>query len=122
MFGKKFVGDQGEELAITFLKKHNYTILERNFRIRNGEIDIIAIDRSEKEPVLAFIEVKTRNSHAFGLPLDSITHWKLTFLIRTAQVYKSTHQNLPDLMRIDAVSIYYDNGKPICDLVKNISE
>lgn len=73
---KTSFGKYGEDLAVTFLKKQGYVILDRNFRIRGGEIDIIAIDRN----VLAYVEVKTRSTHQFGSPQESVTHSKLRFI------------------------------------------
>lgn len=121
MFSKKIFGQEGEVLAEEYLKRNKYKILEKNFRIRNGEVDIVAIDFSEKEPILAFIEVKTRNSTVFGTPLEAITRFKLVSLIRTANVYKVTRRNLPELMRIDAVSVTFSGQEPIIELTKNIS-
>ena len=119
---KKIKGEEGEDLATEFLKTHKYKILERNFRLRNGEVDIIGIDYSEKQPVLAFIEVKTRNSSEYGSPLEAITYFKLKALLRSAQVYKTFHPRLPDLMRLDLVSVTFSGNKPIIELIKNISE
>lgn len=112
-------GKRGEDLAASYVEKQGYKILDRNFRIRGGEIDIVAIDGD----TLAFIEVKTRSSQEFGSPLEAITPWKLRALIKTAQFYKIKQRNLPDLMRIDAVSvtIEYTTGKVEIELVKNIS-
>jgi len=107
MNSKRKFGMAGEQLAVDFLKYRKYEIIEKNYRVRNGEIDIIAIDKSEKEPVLAFIEVKTRSSEQFGKAIESTTPWIVTFLVRTANVYKLMHKNLPDLLRIDAVTIDY---------------
>ena len=116
------IGKTGEKTAADFLKKNKYLILERNFRTRNGEIDIVAIDKSEKDHVLAFVEVKTRSSDVFGTPFEAITPWKLKFLIRAAQFYKLTHKNLPGAMRIDAVSVeLHETGEPEIELMKNIS-
>lgn len=112
-------GKRGEDLAASYLQKQGFKILDRNFRIRGGEIDIVGIDGD----TLAFIEVKTRSSSVFGSPLESITPWKLRALIKTAQFYKLKHRNLPDLMRIDAVSVKidYNTGTTEIELVKNIS-
>jgi len=52
-------GKLGEDLAVSYLKKLGYKIISRNFRIRGGEIDIVAIDGD----VLVYVEVKTRTSH-----------------------------------------------------------
>lgn len=115
-------GKSGEDKAAAYLQNHGYTVLQRNFRIRNGEVDIIAIDRSGNEPVLAFIEVKTRQSNTFGTPFESITSWKLDALLRSARVYKSLHPKTPDLMRIDGVSVMFAKEEVMIELLKNISE
>ncbi|MDO8658693.1 MAG: YraN family protein [Candidatus Levybacteria bacterium] len=117
------LGKLGEDLASKFLEKKGYKIIDRNFKKRYGEIDIIAIDSSEKTPVLVFIEVKTRTSSEYGSPLEAITYWKLKSLIKAAQYYKLTHRNLPDGLRIDAVSIKlgYNGETESIEHVKNIS-
>ncbi len=94
-------GVLGEDIAVDYLKKKGYKIIERNFRKRYEEIDIIALDGS----TLVFAEVKTRTSNAFGSPFDSIAPWKLAHLVQLAQVYKLSHSNLPDDMRIDAIGV-----------------
>jgi len=99
------IAKKGEELAVEYLKKKGYKIIDRNFRRGYGEIDIVAIDSSEREKILIFIEVKTRSSTKFGSPLEAISPWKLKFLIRTAQFYKMIHPNLPNSLRIDAISV-----------------
>lgn len=112
----------GEDLACKYLLENGYKIIERNFRQGYGEIDIIALDTSEIEPILAFIEVKTRKTSGFGAPLESITYFKLQTLIKTAQFYKHTHKGLPDALRIDglAVELTFDNKTRKIELVKNI--
>lgn len=100
---RQSAGNRGEELAVSFLRKKGFMILARNFRIRGGEIDIIAL---EKE-TLVFIEVKSRSSSRFGSPFEAITPWKMKALARAAQFYKASHKNLPDAMRIDAIGIKF---------------
>lgn len=109
----------GEEYASKFLIKKGYKIIERNFRERFGEIDIVA----KEGDTLVFVEVKTRKSSQFGSPLEAITPWKLRSVIKTAQYYKLTHPSLPDRLRIDAVAIKLSDGGNVEDieLVKNIS-
>ena len=125
MIAKQIAGKLGEDLAVQYLKKNGFKILDRNFRIRGGEIDIVALDPSmgSRQETLVFIEVKTRKSDEFGTPLESITPWKMRALIKAAEFYKHTHNNLPDLMRIDAVSVELDSHNVVSSisLVKNIS-
>lgn len=105
------IAKKGEQLAAEYLNKRGYKIINRNFRKGYGEIDIIAIDSSEKEKTLCFIEVKTRTSGSFGSPLEAITYWKLKSLIKTAQFYKLINPRLPDSIRIDAVSVVLSKNK-----------
>lgn len=117
---KKQLGKLGEDLACNYLKKQGYKILERNFLIRGGELDIVAQDKD----VLVAVEVKTRFSNQYGTPEEAITFWKLKAVVKTLQIYKASHQKLPEALRIDLVAIEMDgNGvtKRI-ELIKNITE
>ncbi len=116
---KQIAGAKGEDLAVSFLRKKGYKIIERNFRMRGGEIDIIAID----DDTLVFIEVKARSTTEFGSPLEAITYWKMNSLIKTAQFYKNKNPRLPQALRIDAVAITLDESNEVktIELVKNIS-
>jgi putative endonuclease len=118
-------GNRGEQYAVEFLASKGFQIVDRNFRIRGGEIDIIAIeiDPHTEEKTLVFLEVKTRSSGDYGTPLEAIGYYKLRALIKAAQFYKMKHPRLPDLMRIDAVSVLIDDEGQLMDieLVKNIT-
>src|SRR3989344_5394776 len=100
-------GNYGEDLAIKYLKNLGYKILERNFRIRGGEIDIVAKDGD----YLVFVEVKARWSHEYGLPVESITPWKIKALLKTALFYcvKIKWGDRP--YRIDMVSIDFADDR-----------
>lgn len=116
---KNIQGRIGEDFAVSYLKRQGFRILTRNFRIRGGEIDIVAIDND----TLVFVEVKTRTSNEFGTPLEAIGYYKLRSLIKTAEFFKMKHNNLPELMRIDAVAVKVGQNNELLDveLVKNIS-
>ena len=118
-------GLRGEQFAVEFLASNGFQIVERNFRIRGGEIDIIAIetDPRTEEKTLVFVEVKTRSTYEFGEPLEAIGYYKMRSLIKATQFYKLKHPKLPDLMRIDAVSVLLNEEGQLLDieLVKNIS-
>ena len=121
---KLLEGKRGEEIAVLYLRRLGFQIVDRNFRIRGGEIDIIAIDPStgSGQDVLVFIEVKTRSSAQFGTPLEAIGYYKIKTLIRAAQFYKVKHPKLPDAMRIDGLGILLDEfGEATIDYVKDIS-
>jgi len=77
------IGIKGEELASGYLLDRGYTILERNWRYRHKEIDIVA----RLGDCLVIVEVKTRTSNAFGDPVASITLRKQAFLIEAAEAY-----------------------------------
>lgn len=110
------IGKLGEDLASRYLQNCFYTIVERNFHAKGGEIDIIAIDKTEKPPILCFIEVKTRTSAQYGTPFEAITPWKLRFIEKTAIYYTILHKNLPSSLRIDAISVILDKD----NLIKKI--
>ncbi len=109
----------GEDLACEYLVRKGYKIIERNFRKKYQEIDIITLQGS----TLVFVEVKTRRSQAYGSPFESIAPWKLKHLTKLAQYYKLLHPHLPDDMRIDAigVTLSYDNKLENLEHLENIS-
>ena len=98
------VGKEGEDIACEFLRKKGYKIIDRNYRKKYTELDIIAT----KNKILVFVEVKTRTTNKFGLPKEQITNAKLRSLKKSAEYYKLSHKNLPDRMRIDLISIMLD--------------
>ena len=72
------LGEKGEEMAVLFLQKHGYEILERNWRYKKAEVDVIA----QKKEVLAVIEVKTRSSNYFGNPQDFVNQKKFNYWLK----------------------------------------
>lgn len=118
-------GNRGEEAAVSYLRRLGIQIVERNFRIRGGEIDIIGIEPSTDsgQDTLVFYEVKTRSSNAYGTPFEAISYWKIKALTRAAHVYKMTHPGFPGALRIDAIGVMLDGSGEILtiDLVKNVS-
>lgn len=96
------VGRRGEDIASAFLKKQGYKILFRNWRtLRWGEVDIVAIDKSD----LVFVEVKTRTTLYSGEPLEAVNFYKLRTLKRAALFFKQQYPKTPDALRIDVVSV-----------------
>jgi len=115
----KQVGNRGEEIAAQYLEKLGYKILKRNYRIRGGEIDIVAQDAQ----TLLFIEVKTRYSHDFGLPIESITPFKIKALLRSAKFYIQDVSWGNNAYRVHLLTIDFTKSDeiPIIELVKDIN-
>ncbi|MDD6638726.1 MAG: YraN family protein [Lachnospiraceae bacterium] len=84
---KRQVGTQYESMAVQYLTEAGYHILERNFRCRTGEIDIIAKDGA----YLVFVEVKYRASAACGSALEAVDYRKQQSILRVAQYYMVSH-------------------------------
>lgn len=111
-------GQKGEDLAVEFLKRNGYQIIKRNFRIRGGEIDIIAMNG----PTLVHVEVKTRYSNRFGTAREAVSPWKIKSLLKSAQFYnqKIKWGNRP--YRLDLVAIdYTDSPHAQIEIIKNIT-
>ena len=105
------------EIASKALKRNKYKILERNFRCRQGEIDIIAED---KDGVLCFVEVKARSSEAYGRPEEVVNSHKQRRLTAAAYVYlEKKRLELRD-MRFDIVSVNLNSGEST--ILKNAFE
>lgn len=98
-------GNESEEKAARFLEEAGMKILERQYRTRFGEIDLIAKDGDE----IVFVEVKARKSSAFGYPEESVTAKKLEKIARVADQYLAGRGDVP--RRIDVVAIEYENEK-----------
>jgi putative endonuclease len=104
----KKVGQDGEALACSYLERKGYQIIARNFRLRNGEIDIIA----RRKQTVVFCEVKARNSREFGEPFEAVTRFKQERLKRLALGYlqKAESHKVPIEefdYRFDIVSIVF---------------
>ena len=99
----KNIGDQAESTAEKFLVTKNVKIIEQNYRIKAGEIDLIADDKG----TIVFIEVKYRKSNNFGQPFETVTRSKQQKIIRTAQSYLQKHPKLANkACRFDVISIH----------------
>jgi putative endonuclease len=111
-------GKNSESLAVVYLKRQGYRILEQNYRTRIGEIDIIARDNE----TIAFVEVKSRSSAAFGNPKYAVTFQKQRKISKVALQYlKSTRQSHVRA-RFDVVSIFSNSGQDSIELIKNAFE
>ncbi|MBN2120348.1 MAG: YraN family protein [Candidatus Omnitrophica bacterium] len=102
------IGYLGEDIAKRYLQKKGYKIIERNYKTKYTEIDLIARDRK----TLVFIEVRTKTKEEFGIPEESLNHNKINKLIRGATAYMIQKRYEIDY-RIDAVCIVLEKNKKI---------
>jgi putative endonuclease len=101
MRARQALGRYGEDLAAARLSEAGMAVLERNWRSRAGEIDIVARDGD----VLVVCEVKTRRGLGFGSPLEAVTAVKASRLTRLALEYRRSHALAPCPLRIDVVGV-----------------
>jgi putative endonuclease len=94
------LGKKGEKLAVDYLVKNNYDIIERNYRFDKAEVDIIA----KKNQILAIIEVKTRSSSDFGNPQDFVKPKQIQRLVKAVDEYV-TENDLDVEIRFDIIAI-----------------
>lgn len=102
------VGRLGEDLAAEFVSGLGWTILERNWRNRYGELDLIAFDGR----CLVVVEVKTRASRVFADPVTAVTHDKLMRMRRLTRMWLAQQQMRWPEIRFDIISVQLDPGRP----------
>lgn len=116
--GNKGTGELGEEIAANFLVSHGYKILERNFRCKGGEVDIIARDPEDKS--LVFIEVKARRDLSYGVPQLAVTPFKQRQISKAALTWLSKNRLHDTNARFDVIAILlHTGGQHAIDHIKN---
>ncbi len=113
------LGENGEQFVADYLTKIGYQIMSRNWRVREGELDIVARDQNG---LIIFVEVKTRTSIAFGDPLESIDRKKLFRIQKLALAWLATNLRLGNPYRIDSAGVIISrSGEITLDYRKGIS-
>ena len=97
------LGDRGETAACGFLKGHGYEILEKNYKCKLGEIDVIAKRRGR----LAFVEIKTRTNTRFGVPQEAVDLRKQTKIFKVAQWYLKEKKIEKTPIAFDVVAVFW---------------
>ena len=102
------LGSEGESIACAELERRGYRIIERNYRIRNGEIDIVADDAG----TVVFVEVKTKSSGDYGDPIEEVTPQKQQQIISMGEYYATycCRPNTP--CRFDVVTVDFSAQPP----------
>ena len=111
-------GKAAENAAAEFLKSRGYKILERNYKNKLGEIDIIA----KQDEVICFLEVKARHSLGQGAPQEAVSISKQRQISKVAVSYLKSHNLLDHLARFDVLALLYVNNQPEITLISDAFE
>jgi putative endonuclease len=113
----KITGKRGEELALKYLEKKGYKILEKNFSVRGGEADLIVKNGKN----IVAVEVKTRTTEKFGLPQSAVNKKKFRRLLLAGTIFCRKNGYSTKLLRIDVISIQIKNGEPLIRHFENVN-
>jgi putative endonuclease len=107
----KELGANGEEAVSQYLQQKGMRVIDRNWRIKGGEIDLVCDDHG----AIVFVEVKTRTSNMYGTPFDAITPDKAFRLQRLALAWMAMNHRWGQDYRIDAAGVWMD-GFGACEI------
>lgn len=113
---KKDLGNSGEQIAVEYLEKIGFKILNRNFYCKQGEIDIVARDGDE----VVFIEVKTRTNTNFGNPSEAVDYRKQKHIYKSAKYFLCKYKMLDAHIRFDVVEVLVKDGRFNVNHIKQI--
>ncbi len=116
MYIKQEIGKLGENLATKYLEQQGYKVIERNFECKQGEIDIVAIDKNE----IVFIEVKTRTNLKYGKPIEAVDKNKQKHLTKAVRYYLYSRHLENEFVRIDVIEVYLYDHKYRINHIKQI--
>ena len=111
---RQSLGKRGEDLACAELERLGYVVLDRRFRTRRGELDIVARDGN----VLVFVEVRARTGSRYGTPFESVTWQKRQRLSQMAASYLSIKRVAQVACRFDVVSVVEEHGTHTIELMR----
>ena len=111
---RQSLGRRGEDLACAELEKRGYVIVDRRFRTRCGELDIVARDGG----VLVFVEVRARSGSSFGTPFESVTWKKRQRLSQMAASYLFIRRLAGVACRFDVVAVVERQGMQTIELLR----
>lgn len=109
---RKNLGDFGERVATAHLESKGYRIIATKFRVREGEIDIVA----QHDGVIVLVEVKARRGPAMGSAVEAIGARKAKRLLAAGEVFAARHPELPQDRRIDLIAIDLDTSGRVVSL------
>jgi putative endonuclease len=108
MAAKDELGRRGEDVAVGYLERRGLVVLSRNWRCRDGELDVVATDAAR----LVVCEVKTRSGTRFGEPAEAVTPRKAARIRRVTQAWLAAHHVRWCEIRFDVVAVLLQPGRP----------
>lgn len=114
MYYKQEIGKIGEDIVTKYLENKGYKIIQRNFECKQGEIDIIALERNE----VVFIEVKTRTNKKYGYAKEAVNKYKKRHLLNSVKYYVYLNNLVEKFIRIDVVEVYLYKNKAYINHIK----
>lgn len=108
----KDIGSFGEDLSINYLIDNGYYILEKNYRNKIGEIDIIC----KKNNLLIFIEVKSRYTNSYGFPIESVTYYKRKQIIKVSMLYIILNKYNNFNIRYDVIEVFFNKNNDLFNI------
>lgn len=113
-------GQEGEARAAAYLQQQGYAILERNFRSKGGEVDLVARDR---DGTIVFVEVKTRRNLAYGVPQLAVTQRKQRQIAKGALSWLARRRLHDSAARFDVIAVLlHDDGGQTLEHIANAFE
>lgn len=109
----KNIGDYGEDIGITLLKEKGYYILDRNFRNKYGEIDVIC----KFKDMIIFVEIKSRYNSSFGKPSEAVTYSKQKKIINICKYYIYKNKLFNYNCRFDVIEIYFNTKNDLSNII-----
>ncbi len=106
---KDALGRRGEDVAVDHLERHGLVVLSRNWRCRDGELDVVATDRNK----IVVCEVKTRAGTGFGEPAEAVTWRKAARIRRVTQAWLATHRVRWCEVRFDVIAVLAPPDGPV---------
>jgi putative endonuclease len=111
---RRDLGNAGEHAAAAWYRARGFDIIDRNWRVREGEIDLVA----RRGATIVFCEVKTRSSDRFGLPVEAVTKAKQRRLRTLAMRWLAAHPETHGELRFDVASVTPGGSEPVVEVIE----
>ena len=112
---RRALGVAGEDLAAAWYEANGYQVVARNWRCREGELDLVV----RRNRTIVFCEVKARSSSRFGLPVEAVTAAKQRRLRTLAMLWLSAHPHARGELRFDVASVTPAGAQPLVEVVES---